>query len=177
MTASDADLGAKILAGWQRISRAVEDGPRMNRRLADHFGVGVREIGHLRDIRNRVAHPGPPVERRDLERALATIRQVDRRGRAPAKKRRTAGPSRTGTGAARGGQRSGTGRTSGGRRGGRATSPGPRPAGATRTKRKPRPRKAKRPVRVPRRLAAYRAVLLAVVLGVAVVVLVLVELR
>ena len=167
MTASDADLGAKILAGWQRISRAVDDGPRMNRRLADHFGVGVREIEHLRDIRNRVAHPGPPVERRDLERALATIRQVDRRGRAPAKKRRAAGPSRTGTGRSPGGRRGG----------GRATGPGPksgRPAGATRTKRKPSPRKAKRPAR---RLAVHRAVLAAAVLVVAVVVLVLVDLR
>ena len=166
MTASDADLGARILAGWQRISRAIEDGPRMNRRLAEHFGVGVREIEHLRDIRNRVAHPGPPVGRRDLERAVATIRQVERRrrGRAPARTRRV--PKNTGMprpGGGRSRSRSGKGRT-----------------GATRPKNGTRTRKAKPASRLARtwKLAVDRwAVFLAVVFGVAVAVFVLVAYR
>jgi len=93
MTTSDADLGARILAGWERITRAVDDGPRLNRRLAEHFGIGLREIEHLRDTRNRVAHPDTPVPRDELERAVATVRRVDRR----AAKREPAEPSKVTT--------------------------------------------------------------------------------
>jgi hypothetical protein len=85
---SDAELGAKILAGWEHLARAVPDGPRYNRRLAEHFGVEVREIQHVRDIRNGVAHPGEPIGRQDLERALAIIRRAKRgRARTPAPRR------------------------------------------------------------------------------------------
>lgn len=87
---SDAELGARVLAGWERMSRVVPDGPRHNRRLAERFGVQVREIEHLRDIRNRVAHPGERISRQDLERAVAIIK---RSGSAPARSR----PARTGS--------------------------------------------------------------------------------
>lgn len=81
---TDAELGAKILAGWERMSRAVPDGPRHNRRLAEHFGVEVREVEHVRDVRNGVAHPGERISRRDLERAVAIIRRTQRRRKPPA---------------------------------------------------------------------------------------------
>jgi hypothetical protein len=99
-TASDAELGARILAGWERMSRAVADGPRHNRRLAAHFGVGLRDIEHVRDTRNRVAHPGETIHRTDLERAVAIIRRADRRSgpresTRPARRRpRTSRPKR-----------------------------------------------------------------------------------
>jgi hypothetical protein len=106
---SDAELGARVLAGWERMARAVPDGPRHNRRLAERFGVQVREIEHLRDVRNRVAHPGERISRQDLERAIAIIK---RSGSSPARSRpaRTgasrsrpsrSGPSRSGAGQAR----------------------------------------------------------------------------
>lgn len=79
---SDADLGALVLAGWERLSRAVAEGPRRNRRLAEHHGLELWEIEHLRDTRNRVAHPGPAIDRHDLEQAVAIIESVA--GPAPA---------------------------------------------------------------------------------------------
>ena len=92
--ASDADLGARILAGWERMSRAVPDGPRHNRRLAAHFRIALLDVEHLRDIRNRVAHPGGKIRRHDLERAASIVRRAQRHTRGPAKARprRTARP-------------------------------------------------------------------------------------
>lgn len=87
---SDAELGAKILAGWERMSRAVPDGPRYNRRLAEHFGVAVREVEHVRDIRNRVAHPDEPIRRPELEQALAIIRRATRAGTRATRERKPA---------------------------------------------------------------------------------------
>lgn len=101
---SNADLGARILAGWARMTRVVPDGPRHNRRLAAHFGLALRDVEHVRDTRNRVAHPGPAIRRADLERAVAIIRRTERRagrrtsnrpaGRRPRNATRTAAPKR-----------------------------------------------------------------------------------
>lgn len=91
-TASDAELGAKILAGWERMSRAVPDGPRRNRRLAEHFDIALRDIEHVRDTRNAVAHPGEAIARHDLERALSIIRLARRRDGA-SRRNRSARPA------------------------------------------------------------------------------------
>ena len=126
-TASDAELGIRILAGWERMSRAVPDGPRHNRRLAEHFGVAVRDIEHVRDIRNAVAHPAGPIARADLERAVAIIRRAGRRRTAAPPKRarpasatprtnrrRTPGPAARSSGRSRSGRsRGGKGRKGG----------------------------------------------------------------
>jgi hypothetical protein len=85
--ASEAELGARILAGWERMSRAVPDGPRHNRRLAAHFRIPLVDVEHLRDIRNRVAHPGGKIRRRDLERAASVVRRAGRRTGGPARGR------------------------------------------------------------------------------------------
>jgi hypothetical protein len=69
------------------MSRAVPDGPRHNRRLAAHYDIALRDIEHVRDTRNRVAHPGETIRRTDLERAVAIIRRAERRGPASRKRR------------------------------------------------------------------------------------------
>lgn len=91
---SDAELGAKILAGWERMSRAVADGPRFNRRLAQHLGIGLRDVEHVRDTRNRVAHPGEAISRHDLERAVSIIRRAKRRTKHTTGPKRRARPRR-----------------------------------------------------------------------------------
>jgi hypothetical protein len=75
------------------MARAVPDGPRRNRRLAEHFGMAVRDIEHVRDIRNAVAHPGEAIARGDLERAVAIIGRAGRRGAASPRRTNRRRPS------------------------------------------------------------------------------------
>lgn len=76
---SRAELGSQILAGWQRALRKVPNGPRHNRRLAARFGVPLSDIDHLRDTRNRLAHPDGKIPRAALERAAKTIQLMESR--------------------------------------------------------------------------------------------------
>jgi hypothetical protein len=99
---SEAELGARILAGWATICQAVPDGPRHNRRVAAHFRIALVDVEHLRDIRNRVAHPRGKIRRQDLERAASTVRRADRHTGGPPSRRR---PTRRPTGPARSARR------------------------------------------------------------------------
>jgi hypothetical protein len=150
---SDAELGARVLAGWERMTRTVPDGPRHNRRLAERFGVQVREVEHLRDIRNRVAHPGERISRQDLERAVAIVK---RSGSATTRSR----PARTGT------PRSRPSRPS--RSGSRSARPGSAQArrSAARTRTVAKARKAKRQLVALAAVLAVLAVVVVVLLSV-----------
>jgi hypothetical protein len=76
---SEADMCAQVLAGWERLSRAVPDGPRKNRRLAAHYNIDLSDVEHVRDTRNHVAHPTSEIPRTNLKRALKIIRRVEAR--------------------------------------------------------------------------------------------------
>lgn len=75
---SDAELGAEVLAGWERIVRSVPDGPRRIRRLAAHLRVPVPDLIYVRDVRNRFAHADGSISRDDLLQAVRIIRRIQR---------------------------------------------------------------------------------------------------